>query len=142
MSRTFNTCADVKVSYLKTLLGCKNKFNSFVTIGSKQVLMRISLGVALDLTIPGTPKTDQDWGIEIKRGGKWIGNLKLTPIGNKSRSESIAIINAMAVADEDFSVNLTLISTKGDVPNVEPTMEQLRAIWGNLPPLAVIFEVC
>lgn len=136
MVKTFNTCADINVKYQKTLLGCKNKFTAGVTVGSGQVLLRLSIAKTEDFTLPSVPSTakDAEWSLDLKRNGKSISNTKLTVA-----DETELPIDILSAVDTTYTVSLVLVKTDESI--IVPTEDQLEAAFGKLQPIAIVFEV-
>lgn len=136
MAKTFNTCADINVKYQKTLLGCKNKFTAGVTVGRGQVLLRLSIAKALGFTLPPVPSTVEgvEWSVDLKCNEKSISNIKL-----KANDPTEVPINLLSDADANYVASLLLV--KADGSSTVPTEAQLEAAFGQLQPIAIVFEV-
>lgn len=137
MSRTFNTCADVKVSYQKTFLGCKNKFTASVTLDCGQVLLRTNIITPVDFKIPTSPVEKYDWHIQIMCNDKTIS---LVPLNTNLQSNILNIINKSSIKQDNFMANLTLADTAGKLNPV--TLEQITSAFKDLAPIGIVFEVC
>ena len=137
MARTFNTCADIKVSYQKTKLDCNSNFIASVDIGRGQVLMRASLVSALDFKAPADTEEANPWAVIFNIGKTRIRTFLLKDL---DREKSLSVENILADKDYHISAKLTRVNKSQD--EVATGTDLLKKHFGSLTPLAVIFEVC
>lgn len=137
MARTFNTCADIKVSYQKTKLDCNSNFIASVDIGRGQVLMRVSLVSTLDFKAPADTEAASPWAVILTHGDT---RLKTFLLKDLDRQKTVAVENILADKDMHISAKLTRIDKSQ--AEVATGNDLLKKHFGPLAPLAVIFEVC
>lgn len=137
MTRTFNTCADIKVSYQKTKLDCASNFIAGVDIGRGQVLMRVSLASTLDFKAPADTEEASPWAVILTHGDT---RLKTFLLKDLDRQKTVAVENILA--DKDMHISAKLTRVNKSQAEVATGNDLLKKHFGSLAPLAVIFEVC
>ena len=137
MTRTFNTCADIKVSYQKTKLDCNSNFIASVDIGRGQVLMRVSLVSTLDFKPPADTEEASPWAVILTHGDT---RLKTFLLKGLDRQKTVAVENILA--DKDMHISAKLTRVDKSQAEVATGNDLLKKHFGSLAPLAVIFEVC
>lgn len=139
MVKTLNTCSDLNIKYQKISLGCKNNFRASIHLGLGQVMMRVSIARPVNTGWPDAPIASNEWAIVLKLDGAVIETVKLKDL---PRNKTVGVENIFTRSDDErYDAYLTMIKTSDS--SEQPTTEkQLEAAWGNIRPMAIIFEVC
>lgn len=145
MSSTLNAYSTYNPMALKTFLTCNNNFSSAITLDRGQILLRINVALAPDFKAPGPLKDRTGWEIQVAINdpnvpANVIGKIPLTNIGiGVGLIENYNILN-----NEETTYICTIRSTNtadGKTTSYSVPLETLKSSFGNLKPIAIVYEV-
>ena len=149
MSSTLNAYSTYNPMALKTFLRCNDNFSSAIALDRGQILLRITVAMTSDFKAP-PPLTDRTgWEVQIAMNDpniptNVIGKIYLSGKDSTGNDSVSLIQHPVILSDADVTYICTIRSIKeadGKVTSYSVPTETLKSSFGNLKPIAIVYEV-